>query len=72
MYKWPTCDKKSLPMCKDFPKPPDPIDIIKEEPQLPGGAIYYRCKQGGKTSSLGFKIEVSMRIFGFVLVLFLL
>ena len=58
---WPKCDAKKLPMCTDFPQPADnvPIGIIKAEPQLPGGSIYYRCKKGGQISTLGFEIEVS-------------
>lgn len=51
---WPLCDSVEPEKCSDYPQNvPDIVEIVKEEPQLPGGKIYYKCKEEGFVTNIG-------------------
>ena len=51
---WPLCDSQDPKKCSDYPqKVPDFVEIVEEEPQLPGGKIYYKCKEEGFVTNIG-------------------
>lgn len=56
---WPLCDTVNPNMCSVFPTDvPAIVEIVKKEPQLPGGKIYYKCKEEGFITNLGPLVEV--------------
>ena len=51
---WPLCDSLQPEKCSDYPaQVPDFVEIVKEEAQLPGGKIYYKCKEEGFVTNIG-------------------
>ena len=51
---WPLCDSTEPEKCSDYPQNvPEIVEIVKEEPQLPGGKIYYKCKEEGFVTNIG-------------------
>jgi hypothetical protein len=59
---WPLCDSLTPEKCNDFPKltpnQSEIIEIMNPDAQLPGGKIYYKCKQEGFISNIGKYIEI--------------
>ena len=66
---WPLCDSKTPKKCTEFlslteshgemPPLEEIIEIINSDPQLPGGKVYYKCKQEGFISNIGKPIEIN-------------
>ena len=63
---WPLCDRQTPKKCTVFPRFPDLtenhtkiVELINPDPQLPGGKLYYKCKQEGFISNIGKFVEVS-------------
>jgi hypothetical protein len=59
---WPLCNSITPQKCDLYPEPPDIVELVAEEPQLPGGKIRYKCKEEGFSSNLGGEsgeVEVS-------------
>ena len=56
------CDSLTPQKCSDFPtltpNQTEIIEIMNPDAQLPGGKIYYKCKQEGFISNIGKLIEI--------------
>ena len=61
---WPLCDRQTPKKCTDFPELPEThseiVELINPDPQLPGGKLYYKCKQEGFISNIGKLVEVTI------------
>ena len=57
---WPLCDSVTPKRCDKFPDAPDIVELVNEDPQLPGGKIFYKCKEEGFISNIGPLVEVNI------------
>ena len=55
---WPLCDSPSPQKCEDYPEPPEIVELVNRDPQLPGGKVFYKCKEEGFISNIGPLVEV--------------
>ena len=55
---WPLCDSVAPLKCENYPEPPEIVELVNSHPQLPGGKIFYRCKEEGFITNIGPLVEV--------------